>query len=167
MRSEAGPNQSQIPNPESRNPKCRMWCEDLCEKQIYKKFKNSNRSATIASYYYFLVIFPMSCTTIKDPSCNAFYEGKESMPTICLSYGYYINWGKPNYNPRRVDGLKDKLIALGYSVQLAMDEEKQHFVSLVLEGKVICGHEDMQHNRNYRNLGTIADELVDQFSAAV
>ena len=109
----------------------------------------------------------MSCTNGIQPECNAFFESKEGASVVTVVYGYYINWGRPNHNVNRVRGVKDMLVEAGYSVQLKHDDVTMDYISLCHEDKEICRHDDIQHNRNFRNLPRFTDELVTKFIETV
>ena len=108
----------------------------------------------------------MACTTGLNPECNAFIKGKDELPTVTIYYGFYVNWGRPNYNTNRVSIIRDALVGMGYSIQMKIDEAHSDFVSLMLNDEVVCKMDDMQHNRNYRSLRMNSEELVDQFVEA-
>ena len=107
----------------------------------------------------------MSCTTGLQPECTAFYEGKNGT-TVTIRFGFYLNWGRPNYNCNRVDPIKNALLKLGFSVQMSLDQETSDYVSLQVDDKEIVRNDNLQHNKNFRGADILREELVEEFNSS-
>ena len=93
------------------------------------------------------------CSNAKDNSLNELRTCENAKTTILLKYSPYMNWGRWNHNPSRVEPLLRALKTAQYNVQLEHDEvetswENHGYVTLYDEtGKTLAHSEDIQHNR--------------------
>lgn len=109
-----------------------------------------------------------TCNDATNDINNALYPAEAGKAVVLLEYGPYMNWGRWNENPSRVNNLVTALIANlpGVGVQLAFDPKKDKhpnthgwvIVSVEDNGekKVIYEAEDYQHNRNYHTMASTA-----------
>jgi len=93
--------------------------------------------------------------------------------TVILEYGPYMNWGRWNHNPYRIQPLVDALIDAGIKVQLSHCKEESTFqdhgwIKICTDaGKsktstVISDVPLFQHNRNYHRRAEMIPGLVDE-----
>ena len=114
------------------------------------------------------------CSNAKDNSLNELHSCENSTTTITLKYSPYMNWGRWNHNPSRVEPLLRALKTAQYSVQLQHDEvettwENHGYVTLSDEaGNKIAHSDDFQHNGRNRTEQTalILQQVNDALSGS-
>lgn len=63
---------------------------------------------------------------------------EEGKVTVTLKYGLYINWGRPNHNPSRIENVASILKTKGFGVQFEHDKDGEHYVALIVDGEEVC-----------------------------
>ena len=105
----------------------------------------------------------MACTNSASEANNKFYEASDSsLPTVTLTYGPYMNWGRWNHNTSRISELIDHLQQEGYALQLnhVEKEEGDGWVEISLDGVVLSRSDDVQHNRNFMSREDLMENLA-------
>ena len=106
-------------------------------------------------------------STCKDEfkECNA----KICDPTgdkfmVNLKFGMYVNWGRPNHNPSRLEPIVKILKSKGYGIQLEHEEDKYDYVELIRESDkvVLIRNDNFQHNRNFESRDSVAATMVQE-----
>lgn len=63
--------------------------------------------------------------------------------------------------------LADLLRAQGYGVQLELDTTKPHYVQLIVGGKVITSHPDLQANYRFQQKDAFSREMVAELNEQI
>jgi len=99
----------------------------------------------------------MACSDSQSSVNNALHSVSESKATLTVEYGPYMNWGRWNHNPRRVQALINQANTDGYSVQLKHETretswENHGWVKVTYDGEVLAESDKAQHNRNWSGM---------------
>jgi len=76
----------------------------------------------------------------------------DSTITVTVKYSPYMNWGRWNHNPNRINELIQALNSAKLNVQLEHDptETPEQWVRITdSAGNDLAYHESVQHNRSY------------------
>lgn len=63
-----------------------------------------------------LITKPNTCVDTSD--VDKLFVSEKNLDTLILEFYPYKNWGRWNHNPSRIQTLIDKLVELGFNVQL-------------------------------------------------
>ena len=109
----------------------------------------------------------MSCVDADDNNkviCKA-VEGS-GKPNVCVIFGLYINWGRPNHNDSRITFVIRGLQEKGYGVRIKhLQTDRPHAIAIAIEEgeEEIVSHDEIQHNKHYSNLKSNSEALVRSF----
>ena len=106
----------------------------------------------------------MACKDQYDECNKLVMAPKDDMPLIVLKFGYYVNWGRPNHNPSRLDPIINLLGSKGYGVQLEHDADVPDYVEFLLksDNSVLCKDDTFQHNANYHKRDDLTSDLIEK-----
>ena len=105
------------------------------------------------------------CTNADDEYLNQVY-GVDSNPVVYLEYGPYMNWGRWNHNPSRVESLARAIVKAGFCVKLRHVQTEGSWDShgdVVLRnetGEKSFKYEKYQHNMYYRNSSQVIQKAL-------
>lgn len=113
----------------------------------------------------------MSCSDSQDAVNNALHScSNKDAVTLTVSYGPYMNWGRWNHNPRRVQTAIDALLKAGFNCQLRHDkketswedhgEVKILYVNANKEDVCLASKDKAQHNMQWRDIPANMEKLV-------
>jgi len=86
---------------------------------------------------------------------NMKHTNEKPERAVVLEYGPYMNWGRWNHNPYRIEPLIDALRDAGILVKISHDEKegdsREHgWIKIRAASSVIVESLTFQHNRNYQ-----------------